>query len=146
MLGGDCIGPICQADVILCRRDDNVGGQFRLECLRFRDFFIDLRDRKLRWRPNTASFALHTGSSSTIEPKDVNAVLRLPTGAVANDLRVIPDARKEIGAISSNLSQLGGGRSCSLLESDMRGQLDKKGAESTHVAGQSTPMLLRTEV
>ena len=120
VLRGNGVDVIGYMNVVICRRGNYISLERRIELLGLFDFSIDFSNGELRLRPIPLSLALHAGIRAILLAVNVDPMLPLPCSAVAPKQRVAPDAEKRSAQISSNLSQLGGGRSCSLLASDMR--------------------------
>jgi hypothetical protein len=98
MLFGNGIDVIGCRDVVVCRCGEYISLEGRTELLGLFDFSIDFSNGELRWRPIALSLALHAGVSTILFSVNINSVLPLSRPAVAHELRVITNARKEIGA------------------------------------------------
>lgn len=70
----------------------------RLELDRFRDLIVDFLRRQFDRRPLTFSFALYACDPPVRETSANIAVLSLTQAAIADDVGIVPNPAKEIGA------------------------------------------------
>ena len=85
-------------NVVVCRCRNYVGLEGRTELFSLFNFGIDVGNGELRRRPIPLSLALDAGIRAILFAVDIDPILPLPRPAVTHKVRVVPDAREEVGA------------------------------------------------